>query len=83
MDLSAFRAPVLMLYSERDQVVDPAEIKKAFARISSPIKQLENVTYSTAATQHVLAGDSTAPESSAQMAQSISRWIQALPNSAK
>ena len=80
MDLSAFRAPVLMLYSERDQVVDPAEIKLAFARISSPIKQLENVTYSTAATQHVLAGDSTAPESSAQMAESVSRWVKSLPS---
>jgi alpha-beta hydrolase superfamily lysophospholipase len=79
MDLSAFQAPVVMLYSERDEVIDPAEVKKAFARLASSAKTLEPVTYSTALTQHVLAGDATAPESSKQLAQFLINWVKSLP----
>ncbi len=80
-DLSAFQAPVLMLYSERDNTVDPRAIRAAYARIGSQHKAIEEVTYSTATGQHVLAGDIKAPQATAPMAASIVRWVNSLPAS--
>lgn len=78
-DLSAFQAPVLMLYSEADRTVDPQETKAAFARMGSSQKSLVAVDYSEARGQHVLAGDIRAPKATAPMAATISAWAQALP----
>lgn len=78
-DLSAFRTPVLMLYSERDQTVDPQEIKKTFARIGAATKKLEAVDYSESKGQHVLAGDILAPKATAPMAAGIVAWVRSLP----
>lgn len=79
-DLSAFRSPVLILYSERDQTVDPEETKAAFARIGSSNKTLEAVDYSEAQGQHVLAGDIRAPKATPRMADRIAAWVQGLPH---
>jgi len=78
-DLSTFQTPVLMLYSEQDQTVDPMETQSAFARIGAPLKSIEMVNYSKSKGQHVLAGDIKAPEATAPMAQSLVQWVQALP----
>lgn len=78
-DLSTFQTPVLMLYSEQDQTVDPLEIQSAFARIGAPLKSIETVNYSKSKGQHVLAGDIKAPEATAPMARSVVQWVQALP----
>ena len=77
-DLSTFRAPVLMLYSPRDQTVDPAEIERTFARLGSAQKSLVRVDYSESARQHVLAGDIKAPQATGPMAKQIVAWIQGL-----
>ena len=77
-DLSAFQAPVLVLYSQRDQTVDPQEIERTFARFGSPRKVLEHVTYSESVRQHVLAGDIKAPQATEPMAAQIVDWINAL-----
>jgi len=79
-DLSDFRTPLLVLYSERDQTVDPEETKAAFARIGSSIKTIEAVTYSEAPNQHVLAGDIRAPKATPRMADRIAAWVQSLPH---
>ena len=81
-DLSAFQTPVLMLYSERDDTVDPGAIRATFARIGSRHKTILEVTYSSAAGQHVLAGDIKAPQATAPMAASIVRWVSSLQFSA-
>jgi esterase/lipase len=80
-DLSVFQIPVLMLYSELDETVDPVETRSAFARIGSPHKSIEAVTYSTSRGQHVLAGAIKAPLSVAPMVDSIMKWTQSLPES--
>lgn len=82
-DLPAFKTPLLLLYSERDQTVDPELTKAAFARIGSPLKTLEAVDYSKSQGQHVLAGDIRAPEATAPMAASIVKWVTALPAAAR
>ncbi len=77
--LETFRPPLLVLYSEKDQTVEPEQIKAAFARIGSPHKRLQAVDYSEATGQHVLAGDIRAPQATAPMAATILQWVQTLP----
>ncbi len=78
-DLSAFRTPVLMLYSEQDQTVDARLTRAMFDRIASRHKQAIVVDYSESRGQHVLAGDIVAPQATAPMAHSIVQWVQGLP----
>ena len=78
-DLSTFQTPVLVLYSEQDQTVDPVETQAAFTRFGAPLKTLETVTYSTSKGQHVLAGDIKSPQAVAPMVQSIVNWARSLP----
>ncbi len=78
-DLAQFRTPVLVLYSEADRTVDPAETRVAFARNGSAQKKLQVVDYSESQGQHVLAGDIRAPKATDPMAQTITTWVRALP----
>lgn len=78
-NLTAIQTPVLMLYSESDEVVDPQESKAAFARIGSNRKSLQAVDYSTSKGQHVLAGAIKAPTAVAPMADTIVQWVKSLP----
>lgn len=78
-DLTAVKAPVLMLYSEKDEVVDPHETKTAFARMGSTAKSLHEVDYSTSSSQHVLAGELKAPTAVAPMTETIVQWVKTLP----
>ena len=71
-----------MLYSEKDATVVPGAIRATFARIGSRHKAIEEVTYSSAPGQHVLAGDIKAPQATAPMAASIVRWVSSLQFSA-
>lgn len=78
-NLAAVQTPLLMLYSEADEVVDPQESKAAFARLGSASKSLQVVDYSTSKGQHVLAGAIKAPTAVAPMADSIVQWVKSLP----
>lgn len=78
-DLSTFQTPLLVLYSEKDQTVDPVETQSAFARIGSPLKSIDTVTYSNSRGQHVLAGDIRDPHATRPMVESIVKWTQSLP----
>ena len=78
-DMAAFHTPVLMLYSEQDQTVDPGQTRDVFARIVSNHKKTIVVDYSESLGQHVLAGDILAPKATAPMADSIVQWIRSLP----
>lgn len=78
-DLGGFTAPVMMLYAEGDQTVEPEQTKAAFARIGSATKTLEAVAYSEARGQHVLAGDIMAPKATGRMAETIVDWVRKLP----
>ena len=78
-DLSGLRSPVLMLYAEGDQTVDPLEIKALFPRIGAERKTLTAVDYSESVGQHVLAGDLRAPKATERMAADVADWVAALP----
>ena len=77
-DLSQFKTPVFMLYSEEDQSVDPARTETAFARIGAAQKSIAVVRYSKSPGQHVLAGDIRDPQATAPMAASIVDWVRSL-----
>lgn len=78
-NLAAIQTPLLVLYSENDEVVDPQESKAVFARIGSSRKSLQAVDYSTSKGQHVLAGSIKAPTAVAPMAETIVQWVKSLP----
>jgi alpha-beta hydrolase superfamily lysophospholipase len=77
-DLSRFDTPLLLMYSEKDTVVDPEEIKSAFQRFGSGIKQLEAVT-SEDNGQHLLVGDLRSPGTTAQTVDRVVQWVRTLP----
>ena len=78
-DMAGFRAPVLMLYSEPDETVDPQQTRAVFDRITSAHKKLVRVDYSESLGQHVLAGEIRAPNATSPMADTIVQWVRALP----
>ena len=59
--LSAIQVPTLVVYSEKDQVVNPRETRKTFQRLGSTEKKL--VTFNSSADQsvQVLAGEIVSP----------------------
>ena len=79
-DLSAFKSPVLVLYSAADQTVDPDNIKQVFSQLGSNEKTIDAVIYSQSKGQHVLAGEIRDPESVGPMAGSIVKWTHTLGN---
>lgn len=74
-DLSSVRTPVLVLYSPRDQTVDPGQTEAVFARLGSPAKRLETVQDSTDRDQHVIAGELRSPGTTERLAVRIARWV--------
>jgi alpha-beta hydrolase superfamily lysophospholipase len=77
-DLSAFQTPVLVLFSEQDETVEPAETKKAFARFGAAQKKLDPIDFSQSKGQHVLAGDIRDPQAVAPLVERILTWVQTL-----
>ena len=78
-DLSVFQTPLLVLYSDKDETVDPIETQAAFTRIGSALKSIEPISYSQSKGQHVLAGAIKDPNAVAPMATTIAQWAQSLP----
>ena len=78
-DLSRFQTPVLVLYSEKDETVEPNETKAAFARFGAAQKKLDAVDFSQSKGQHVLAGEIRDPQAVAPMVERILSWVKTLP----
>ena len=76
--LKDFHLPLMVLYSERDQVVDVNEIKTAFNAIGSNQKQMLSIDYSESKNQHVLAGSIKAPNAVEPLSEDILRWVRQL-----
>jgi alpha-beta hydrolase superfamily lysophospholipase len=79
-DLSRFQTPVLTLYSELDETVEPSETKAAVARFGAAQKKLDPVDFSQSKGQHVLAGDIRDPQAVAPMVERILTWVKTLPS---
>jgi alpha-beta hydrolase superfamily lysophospholipase len=82
-DLTQFKKPVLMMFSEEDQTVNPEKTRWAFSQFGSAIKTMKNVVYSSAKGQHVLAGAIRDPHAVSPMVASIVKWVNTLPTAQK
>ncbi|MFZ9477341.1 MAG: alpha/beta hydrolase [Steroidobacteraceae bacterium] len=69
--LESITTPTLVLYSPQDQVVEPGETERAFARLGAARKRLQAVTDSADRSSHVLAGDILAARDTAR----VRAWI--------
>lgn len=76
--LESVKAPLLMLLSPRDSVINVADARAAFKRFGSAIKCLIEVDYSESAGQHVLAGDIEAPKATSTMVAQVLAFVQGL-----
>jgi len=61
LDPRRIEAPLLLLYSHDDDVVDPVRTERLFARLGSSRKRMEAVEGSPEGDHHVLAGDILSP----------------------
>jgi esterase/lipase len=64
-------APILIVYSRADRVVDPSETEAIFPRFGSATKTLFAVEGSTDPSQHILAGDIMGPETTDELVSRI------------
>ncbi len=81
IDKSAIRVPTLMIYSPRDQVIDPAAVAAAFAEWGGERKRLVVFERAGDPSQHVLAGDILSPASTEEIARLISEYLNGLAGS--
>ncbi len=78
-DFTAFKTPVLVLYSERDQIVNPDKIVERFAQIASPHKALQVMNDSGHSKHHVIAGDVLSPGTNDWAVETMLNFIDGLP----
>lgn len=74
LDFSGIQVPVLMLYTQNDNVVLNSAIHEKFNQIKEPRKRLVEIPSS----QHVLAGEFTSPETTELVIKDIHDWLQLL-----
>lgn len=67
--------PALVLYSEKDKIVDIESIKSQFQQFASPIKKLVAISGSTDPQQHILAGDALSPSSTNEVLQTTLEFL--------
>jgi alpha-beta hydrolase superfamily lysophospholipase len=73
--LSRLRPPTLVLYSPRDQVVNPRRIEHFYARLRMSRRALVAVHDSDDPGQHVLAGDILSPSTTERLARLIVEFV--------
>ncbi len=61
LDLAAVQQPTLMIYSERDQVIDPEIARARFEAFGAPIKQRLVITDDEDPAHHLVIGDIMSP----------------------
>ncbi|MBO0661405.1 alpha/beta hydrolase [Jiella sp. MQZ9-1] len=80
LDLSKAKPlPLLMLYSQQDQVVDPDASDAFVAKWPGP-HQVIDVPVSGDPFHHVIAGDILSPKTTSELAERIVAWAEALPD---
>jgi alpha-beta hydrolase superfamily lysophospholipase len=79
LDLGRVTTPVLVIYSPEDRVVRPRSTEAAFAALGSTRKQIIPYRRSQDPSQHVLAGEILSPDSTAEVAAMIVRFVAQRP----
>lgn len=76
LDFSAISTPVLMLYSEQDDVVSIERIRERFAELAGEQNRIVAVPSSPSGDAHVIAGDIVSPMGTEPVAGEIIRFIE-------
>ncbi len=76
-DLSKAQVPLLVIYSPKDSVVDPAVTLKRYEQWGAA-KQIIKVEDSTDPNNHVIAGDILSPNTTERIAGQIIEWVRTL-----
>ena len=76
-DAGAIGVPALFVFSDRDQVVDPATTRSVAGRWGGPA-EIVNVDDSEDPSHHVIAGDAFSPSTTDRLADRAVDWISAL-----
>lgn len=74
-DLENIKKPVLVIYSPKDQVINPQAVESGYARIGSEVKELAPILDSGNPENHVLAGDILAPKNTGAIQKLILDFI--------
>ena len=77
-DVSSIQAPVLIMYSADDQIVDSNAIQETFTRFSSEQKKIISITDAGDPQQHVLAGNIMSPQTTGKVTNNILEFIRQL-----
>jgi len=83
MERSHITLPHLIIYSDKDEVIDPKAIKRYFSQLGGNQNQLNEVVSQSVCGNHVLAGDACSPETTEEVTQSITSYINSLIESHK
>lgn len=75
MDPSRVEAPVLLLYSPKDEIVDTRETERLFVGFASSLKRMTPLAGSARAQHHVLAGDILSPETNEEVTRMILEFL--------
>ena len=79
VDPASIEIPALIVYSPRDQVIQPDLVVQKAAAWGAPVKTIE-VTDDTDPSHHVVAGDALSPPTTEPLAAQAAEWISALPD---
>lgn len=74
-NLQTTTVPTQIIYSDKDTVVDPDQIKAGFERLGSPYKRLIAFNDSEDPSNHILAGDVMSPSTTDSVRQLIEEFI--------
>ena len=77
-EVERIRAPMLVVYSPSDQVLDARVTERVYARLGSRNKQVRRILHSQNPSGHVLAGDIAAPRDTPMVARLILGFIASL-----
>jgi alpha-beta hydrolase superfamily lysophospholipase len=75
-DLARIRIPTQIIYSPEDNVVHPAQIEAAFARLGATMKSLEPLADAQDRSRHVLAGDILAPRDTSRVLARMQQFLE-------
>lgn len=75
LDKSIIRIPQMVIFSPHDQVVDTSKIEQTIKQFTNSVLTVERYRNSTDPYQHVLAGDACSPESTTEVVDLMSTYI--------
>lgn len=75
VDYKQMLTPTLILYTKKDDVVDPSRIERFYQALGSPKKQIIDLPN---ATGHLLAGSELSPQTTDQVVRLITGFVQSL-----